>query len=145
MTRLARDGTAEPVSRDQICRREQGQGNAHFPCSAGHEQVSNHTRLIHTLLYVMTIYAYIHIGNKLSGTWERATHSTGEIITRRLTAFIKFSYRSQSSAWKAVAFPKALQSWQLLSSFFFRSPPHASPYLSIPSSPLLCLCTGRPR
>ena len=31
-------GTAEPVSRDQILRREHGQGNIHFPCSADHEQ-----------------------------------------------------------------------------------------------------------
>ena len=38
MNRLTRDGTAEPVSRDQILRRERGQGNIHFPCSAGHEQ-----------------------------------------------------------------------------------------------------------
>ena len=27
-----------PVSRDQILRRERGQGNIHFPCSADHEQ-----------------------------------------------------------------------------------------------------------
>ena len=48
MSRLARDGTAELVSRDQIIRRERGQGNIHF------------TRLIHssTLLYVMTIEPY---------------------------------------------------------------------------------------
>ena len=38
MGRLTRDGTAEPVSRDQIRRRERGQGNIHFPCSADHEQ-----------------------------------------------------------------------------------------------------------
>ena len=31
MSRLTRDGVAEPVSRDQILRREQGQGNVHFP------------------------------------------------------------------------------------------------------------------
>ena len=30
--------TAEPVSRDQILRRERGQGNIQFPCSADHEQ-----------------------------------------------------------------------------------------------------------
>ena len=36
--RLTRDGTAEPVSRDQILRRERGQGNFHFPCSADHVQ-----------------------------------------------------------------------------------------------------------
>ena len=39
MSRLTRDGTAEPVSRDQILRRECGQGNnINFPCSADHEQ-----------------------------------------------------------------------------------------------------------
>ena len=36
MSRLARDGTAEPVSRDQILRRERGQGNIPFSCSADH-------------------------------------------------------------------------------------------------------------
>ena len=37
---MARDGTAEPVSRDQILRREQRrQGNImYFPCSADHVQ-----------------------------------------------------------------------------------------------------------
>ena len=38
MSRLTRDGTAEPVSRDQIFRCERGQGDIHFPCSADHEQ-----------------------------------------------------------------------------------------------------------
>ena len=33
-----RDGTAEPVSRDQIPRRERGYGNINFPCSADHVQ-----------------------------------------------------------------------------------------------------------
>ena len=33
-----RDGTAEPVSRDRILRRELGQGNIHFSCSADHGQ-----------------------------------------------------------------------------------------------------------
>ena len=38
MGRLAREKTAEPVSRDQIIpRRELGQGNVHFPCSGDHE------------------------------------------------------------------------------------------------------------
>ena len=34
----AGDGTAKPVSRDQILRCERGQGNNHFPCSADHVQ-----------------------------------------------------------------------------------------------------------
>ena len=38
MRRLTRDGRTESVSRDQILRRERGQGNIHFPCSADHEQ-----------------------------------------------------------------------------------------------------------
>ena len=38
MSRLTRDGTAEPVSRDQIPRHARGQGNIDFPCSTDHEQ-----------------------------------------------------------------------------------------------------------
>ena len=38
MSRLTRDGTAEPVSRDTILRHARGQGSIHFPCSADHEQ-----------------------------------------------------------------------------------------------------------
>ena len=38
MSRLTRDGTAEPVSRDQILRCEWGQGDINFPCSANHGQ-----------------------------------------------------------------------------------------------------------
>ena len=38
MGSLTRDGAAEPVSRDQILRREWVQENIHFPCSADHEQ-----------------------------------------------------------------------------------------------------------
>ena len=37
-SRLPWDGTAEPVSRDQILRHARGQGNINFPCSADHEQ-----------------------------------------------------------------------------------------------------------
>ena len=38
ISRLTRDGRAEPVSRDHILRHVRGQGNIHFPCSADHEQ-----------------------------------------------------------------------------------------------------------
>ena len=38
MSRLTRDGTAVPVSRDQILRHVRGQGDIIFPCSADHEQ-----------------------------------------------------------------------------------------------------------
>ena len=38
MSRLTRDGTAEPVWRDQILGHARGQGNINFPCLADHEQ-----------------------------------------------------------------------------------------------------------
>ena len=38
MSRLTRDGTAEPVSRDQILKRERGQANVPFPWLADHGQ-----------------------------------------------------------------------------------------------------------
>ena len=46
MSRLTRDGTAEPVSRDQILRHERGQGNIHFSCLADHVQDWQHTLAI---------------------------------------------------------------------------------------------------
>ena len=65
MSRLTRDGTAELVSRDQILRRERGQGNNNFPCSADHVQdwqsypvdpyscyMCDHT-YIHTYIHVL--------------------------------------------------------------------------------------------
>ena len=59
MRRLTRDGTAEPVSRDQILRHARGQGNIHFlPVQLTTSRIGNLTWLIHTLLYVMTIHTY---------------------------------------------------------------------------------------
>ena len=58
MSRPRRDGTTEPVSRDHILRHVRGQGDIHFPCSADHKQDCQPTRLIHTLLCVMTIHTY---------------------------------------------------------------------------------------
>ena len=64
MSRLTRDGAAEPVSRDQILRRERGQENIDFPCSADHVQdwqpypVDPYSCYIYVM--VMTIHTYIH-------------------------------------------------------------------------------------
>ena len=58
MSRLTRDGTAEPVSRDQILRHARGQGNIIFPVQLTTSRISNLTRLIHTLLYEMTIHIF---------------------------------------------------------------------------------------
>ena len=60
MSRLTRDGTAEPVSRDQNLRHARGQGNIIFSVQLTTSRIGNLTRLIHTLLYVMTIHTYIH-------------------------------------------------------------------------------------
>ena len=38
MSRLTRDWTVEPTSRDQTLRHAPVQGNINFPCSADHEQ-----------------------------------------------------------------------------------------------------------
>ena len=35
---LTRDGSAEPISRNQTLRHVRGEGNIHFPCLADHEQ-----------------------------------------------------------------------------------------------------------
>ena len=71
MSRLTRDGTAEPVSRDQILRHARGQGNVHFPCSADHEQdwqpypvdpysaiCDDHT-YTYTYIYVLLLLLYV--------------------------------------------------------------------------------------
>ena len=93
MIKLARDGTAEPVSRDQILRREQGQRIIHFPCSAAdHEQdwqpcpvvraihtnivLHAHTAVV-THIYIYAYYTttvnrarmYMSPNKKYTGTW----------------------------------------------------------------------------
>ena len=64
ISELTPDGTAEPCSRDQILRREPGQGKSDillFPpsyCSADPwSGMGNRIRLIPNFLYVMTIQA----------------------------------------------------------------------------------------
>ena len=60
MSRLTRDGTAEPVSRDQILRYVWEQGNNEiiiFDVQLTTSRIGNLTRLIDNLLYVMTMHA----------------------------------------------------------------------------------------
>ena len=58
MSRLTRDGTAEPVSRDQVLRLERGQGNIIFIFSVQLTtcRIGNLTRLIHTLAICVIIH-----------------------------------------------------------------------------------------
>ena len=58
MSRLTRDGTAEPVSRDQFSGKHGDMTIFIFPVQLTTSKIGNLTRLIHTLLYVMTIHTY---------------------------------------------------------------------------------------
>ena len=61
MSRLTRDGTAEPISRDQFLRRERGYGNVLFvPVQLTTSRIGNLTRLTQTLLHISDDHAYIH-------------------------------------------------------------------------------------
>ena len=68
MNRLTWDGTAEPVSRDQILRRERGEENVHFLCSADHEQdwelysVDAYSAVCDDHTYI--IYICIHVSSR---------------------------------------------------------------------------------
>ena len=67
MSRLTRDGTAEPVSRDQILRLARGQGNIHFPCSADHEQGWQPYPVDpYSAIYVMSVHTYTYFLVKIS-------------------------------------------------------------------------------
>ena len=64
MARLTRDGTAEPVSRDKILRRERIKRNTHFSCSADHEQdcqpypVDPYSAICDDHTYIHTYFIY---------------------------------------------------------------------------------------
>ena len=86
MNRLTRDGTAEPVSRDQILRHARGEGNVHFPCSADHEQdwqpypVDPYSAICGDYTYIHT---YIHRGplvSFLNPNHTRYVLSTNNIV-----------------------------------------------------------------
>ena len=86
MSRLTRDGTAEPFSRDQILRHARGQGNIIFPVQLTTSRIGNLTRLIHTLLYAMTIHTYIHTYPCLNRTIQRtrkSKHSKKQVGKKR--------------------------------------------------------------
>ena len=84
MSRLTRDGTAEPVSRDQILRRERGQGIFVFPVQLTTCRIGNLTRLIHTLAICVTIQGslllYMHICVTTAGRgWSRDARTEAEL------------------------------------------------------------------
>ena len=80
MRRLTRDGTAEPVSRDQILRHARGRGHINFPCSADHGQdwqpypvdpysaIYDYHAYIHTyiVLRFLSVVAFFYVVTKKS-------------------------------------------------------------------------------
>ena len=60
LSRLRRDGTAEPVSRDQFSGANGDRELLIFPVQLTTSSISNFTRLILLLIYVMTISTIIH-------------------------------------------------------------------------------------
>ena len=99
MSRLTRDGTAAPVSRDQILRHERGQENIFFPCLADHEQdwqpypvdpyscyMCDHT-YIHNVGEKPTVMLYTSI-NRYAGTSNKTKHSSN----KNLNAFRPFEH-----------------------------------------------------
>ena len=94
MSRLTRDGTAEPVSRDEILRREPGQGNIHFPCSADHEQDRQPCPDDYTHTYNIYILLILHTqaesGAYSSGDSSRFPYHIGEklaVVTVHCTLY----------------------------------------------------------
>ena len=89
MNRLTRDGTAEPVSRDQILRHARGQGNVHFPCSADHEQdwqpypVDPYSAICDDHTYIHTCVTPAGTSNELDvqNEWEENTQNTTATTT----------------------------------------------------------------
>ena len=79
MSRLTRDGTAEPVSRDQILRHARGQGNVHFPCSADHEQdwqpypVDPYSAICDDHTYIHTYSFYSTMRGELENAGKRGS------------------------------------------------------------------------
>ena len=87
MSRLTRDGTAEPISRDQIHRHSRGQGNINFPCSADHEQdwqpypVDPYSAICHDHTCIHTyIHTYIHTLNAIQGQQTKTKGKYSEYI-----------------------------------------------------------------
>ena len=60
MSRLTRDGTAEPVSLDQILRHARGQGSIHFPCSADHDEQDWQPYPVDPYSAICDDHTYIH-------------------------------------------------------------------------------------
>ena len=89
MSRLTRDGTAEPVSRNQILRRERGQENNIFPCSANHVQDWQPYPVDPYSCYNVWLYINTYIHTTLNILYN--CHKIDMIIRCCLLLFFRFS------------------------------------------------------
>ena len=82
ISRLTRDGTGEPVSREQIPRHARGQGNIIFSCSADHGQdwqpcpVDPYSAICDDYTYIHT-YIHTYTPREDQCEWHRMTRMTG--------------------------------------------------------------------
>ena len=84
MSKLTRDGTAESVSRNQILRRERGQGKIIFPCSADHVQDWQPYPFDPYSCYIcVTIQHYAKFDRKIMGICIYSTSCTFGARTRK--------------------------------------------------------------
>ena len=81
MSRLTRDETAEPVSRDQTLRRERRHENIQFPCSADRQQDWQPYRLILLLLYVINMH-HTYMAKYTTATQNVGAYSVGQAISK---------------------------------------------------------------
>ena len=86
MIGLTRDRTAKPNSRDQILRRERGQGKFRFPCSPAHKQ---DCRLIPNLLKVME-HTNTHVVS--SNILNHKTYSRFVQLSTKINAALNIIY-----------------------------------------------------
>ena len=116
MSKLTRDGTAEPVSRDQILRHVRGQGNIDFPCSADLEQ-DWQPYPVDPYSAICDDHTYIHQKkNKLK--------QVGGKDSKCLAVFTTYASKSRNAATATAAAKKMLlQSFYTLVYKKDRSPP----------------------
>ena len=120
MSKLTRDGTAEPVSRDQILRHERGQGNIHFSCSADHVQDWQPYRVDPYSCH-MCDHTYIH------GKQRRSSSTTSWYLSHGNIFYIVVLWRSESDL-------------RFLYSYSSRNSISCSPLLSLTSPPRPRFC-----
>ena len=112
---VTRDGIAEPVSRDQILRRERGQRNINFPCSAHHVQdwqpypvdpsscfMCDHTYIgVQSLIFVFSLFQTIY--NKSGPPIIHTTKSLNFILEE----LIRVWTRSVSTRFRLIIWRRA--------------------------------------